>query len=112
MLFLLGVPAVEGPHPLLPGFWVLFHPLLPFAQELEAKLDVPPHRSPGEEGVLLEDNAPVVARADDFLPVQGDLAAGGVFQPGDDVQQGGLAAAGGPHYTDKLVFIDGQVYTV
>ena len=85
---------------------------LALALELEAKLDVLFHREPGEKGVLLEDDAPVRARALHLLAIDEDMALGGDIQAADDVEEGGLAAAGGAHHTDKLVLVDIHIHTV
>ena len=77
--------------------------------ELAAELDVLHHRQPGIEAVVLEDHGAVDARAVDRLAVEQDLATTQRFQPGDDAQQGGLAAARGPDEGDELVGLDIQV---
>ena len=43
-------------------------------------------------------------------PASADLALVGGVEPGDQVQQGGLAAAGRPHQRDELAVAHGQVH--
>ena len=39
-----------------------------------------------------------------------DLAGGNLFEPGDDAEQGGFAAAGRPDKDDELAVLDVEVY--
>lgn len=68
--------------------------------------------SQGEEGILLEDHSPLYIGALDELAVQIALAAGGLVEAGQNVQQGGFAAAGGADHADKLIFHDIQIHAV
>ena len=72
--------------------------------DLRPEDDILPNRSPGEEGVLLEDHSR------EFLVAVGggdlDRAAGRLFEPSDDLEQGGLAAARGPHDDQQLALLD------
>jgi len=69
------------------------------AVALERELDVLLRRQPVDQALLLEDHAQVdlVARAGER-----DLAARGLFQPGDEAQQRGLAAARRPDQPHQL----------
>ena len=62
--------------------------------------------------VLLEHDAAVGAGTLHQLAVAVDLAAGGLEQAGDDVQEGALAAAGGADDADKLVVVDVERHAV
>ena len=79
---------------------------------LEGEADVLLDRQPGEEGVLLEHDAAVGAGTLDELSVAVDLAAGGLEQSGDNIQQGALAAAGGSDDADELVVVDVKRHAV
>jgi hypothetical protein len=64
------------------------------------------------QGVGLEHHgdAPVRGRQDvDDLPADGDLAGIRILQSGDDAQQGGLAAAGGPDEDHELAIRDVEI---
>ena len=61
---------------------------------------------------LLEYHATVGAGAGDRLSVQPDLAAGGRFEAGQQVQGGRLAATRGPDDGDDLLARDVQVQAV
>jgi hypothetical protein len=74
----------------------------------QAEADVLAHGQPGEEGVTLEDHAAVRARSADHHVVHQHLAGGGEVEPGDDPQQGGLAAAGRAEDGDEVVVGDFQ----
>ena len=86
--------------------------LVALALELEAELHVLLHGEPGEQGVLLEHDAAVGAGALHGLAVHQHLALGGALQAADDVEQGGLAAAGGAHHAHKFVLMDVQIHAV
>ena len=58
------------------------------------KCDVALCRQPGQQGMRLEDDGAVQRRAGHLLPVHDDASGVRRFQPGQDVQDGGLAAAG------------------
>ena len=94
----------------LPGDLVAL--LLALALQLQAELDVLFHRQPGEEGVLLEHDAAVGAGALHLFAVHVDVALGGGVQAADDVEEGGLAAAGGAHHADELVLMDIHIHAV
>ena len=82
-----------------------FRRALGTGQHGEAEGDVVGHVHVTEEGVVLEDEADFSLAhvlAGYVLAVEQDLAAVGVFQPGDDAQQGGFAAAGGAQQGDEL----------
>ena len=66
----------------------------------------------GEEAVVLKDHSDVAvlwSHVSDVFAVQVDLAAGRIFQAGQDSQQGTLAAAGGAEEGDQLPFLDLKV---
>ncbi|SPZ06525.1 Uncharacterised protein [Pseudomonas aeruginosa] len=65
----------------------------------QAEGDVVEHRHVAEQRVVLEDEADVAVAhvvLRDVLAMEHDVAGVRGFQPGDDPQQGGLAAPGGP----------------
>ena len=112
---MLFFPCVSAEFGYLLGFAgsLVGHDLrLRFFQVGETEFDILPGRQPREQRILLENNAAVISRPDDRRAVHGDLAAGGRFQAGNNVQQRSLAAAGGADHADKFVFKDLQVYTV
>ena len=67
------------------------------------------HRLPGEQCVLLEDHAPLYVGAHNALAVQEAVAAGGLMEARQNVEQRGLAAPGGTHHADELVLHNVQV---
>ena len=79
---------------------------------LQGEHNVFTHRQPGEEGVLLEHDAAVGAGALHLFAVHVDVALGGGVQAADDVEEGGLAAAGGAHHADELVLMDIHIHAV
>ena len=76
--------------------------------ELTAELDVLHHRQPGVEAVVLKDHGAVDSRAVHWLTVEQDFSTAECFQPGDDAQQGGLAAARCADKGDEFVCLDIQ----
>ncbi len=62
--------------------------------------DVAQHRAPRKERVVLEHHARELAVA--VCGGEADLAGGGRLQTRDDLEQGGLAAAGGPEEDQEL----------
>ena len=66
----------------------------------------------GKQGILLEDGVdlPLVRRdLRDVDAVKEHLAAGRLFEAGDDPERCGLAAAAGAQQCQKLVFVDIQI---
>ncbi|SKF62609.1 Uncharacterised protein [Mycobacteroides abscessus subsp. abscessus] len=64
-----------------------------------------------EQGVALEDQTQVAAVRrfpGDVAPVHQDLSLSGIDEAGDDVEQGGLAAAGGAQHGEELPGLDVQ----
>ncbi len=61
---------------------------------------------PRQQGRSLEDDADLVTRAVHRTAVDADLAVGWPYQPGEDAQQRGLAAARGAEHRDELVAAD------
>ena len=71
-------------------------PLGPWlAGDLEPELDVPAHREPGKQCILLEDDATLGAGSAHVLAVDQDAAGGGQREAGRDIHRGRLAAARG-----------------
>jgi hypothetical protein len=67
------------------------------------------------EGVVLEDHADValVGRQPAHHPVaETDLAGVGLIEAGEEAEEGGLAAAGGPEQGEQLAIGDGQLGAV
>src|SRR5581483_11443091 len=64
------------------------------------------HRAPGKERVTLENHAAIWPRSGDRMAVDENLAAGGILQPGDDADEGRLAAAGRANDADELAAVD------
>ncbi|MNZ89010.1 hypothetical protein D3C78_1079130 [compost metagenome] len=64
------------------------------ATTLEAELDVVAHVEPGEQRVALEHHAAIRPRPVDALAADVDVALGRLGQPGGEVEQARLAAAG------------------
>src|SRR4051794_3520125 len=65
--------------------------------------DIVPDGEPGQARILLEDDTdPGRHVARDALPLEGDGAGAGRGQPGERLQQRGLAAAGGADHGDEL----------
>ncbi|MNN07382.1 hypothetical protein D3C81_1202060 [compost metagenome] len=71
--------------------------------------DVLLHGQPGQQRVALEHHATVQAGAGDFLAGHHHPAAAGLFQAGDDVEDGALAAAGVADHADELALLDAEV---
>ncbi|MCY1179605.1 hypothetical protein D9M73_200140 [compost metagenome] len=69
----------------------------------------------GEQGVALEhgvDRAAEGRKAFHRFAVEADAAGGGLFEAGDEAQQGGLAAAGGAEEGEEFVGTDIQRHIV
>src|SRR4029079_8070968 len=71
--------------------------------------DVVEHREPGKERVALEHHAAVRARAIDARAVEHHRAGALPVEPGDDAQQGALAAARRAEDGDEVVLGDIEV---
>jgi hypothetical protein len=91
-------------------------PASPFAPghaaHLESVFDVLRHRHVGEQGVLLEDGVDVASarrKRGDVDPAEVDPARGGLLEPGDHPQDGGLARAGRAEDREQFAVADGQV---
>ena len=82
------------------------------AFHLHSEFDVLADRQPGEQAVLLEDEDAVGARTFDRLAVDQNLAGGLRLQPGDQMQQRGLAATRGADDADELSSLHLQVDVV
>ena len=61
----------------------------------EAEANVLPDVQPGKEGCLLKNQAALGGRSGDRLAVRADRSRSRLFEPGDEVQERGLAATGG-----------------
>ncbi|MDT4871725.1 hypothetical protein FQZ97_1068710 [compost metagenome] len=78
----------------------------------EREADVVGHAHGGVERVALEHHGDVALRgrhAHHVTACDADRALGGLFQPGNDAQQGGLAAARGPDQDEEFARGHGDV---
>ena len=69
----------------------------------------------GEEGVILEDGVDITLirrQVGHVLAVQQNLARGGLVEPGDHAQTGGLAAAGGTEHGEELTILNIKCHIV
>jgi hypothetical protein len=73
---------------------------------LEGKFDVGPRRPPREKRVLLEDHRAVQAGPGHRAPVDEHLTRGRCVQPGEQIEQGGLAGTAWPDQGDELTMGD------
>lgn len=73
-----------------------------YADGLQAELDISLRCAPGQQGVLLEDDAAVQAGTGDGFAVQQDLSTGGPGKAAEEIQQCRLAAAAGADQDDEL----------
>jgi hypothetical protein len=75
-------------------------------EDLEAEQHVGERRAPRHQAVALEHDADLAAKelevAKRIVPAHGDLAGGGLDQPGDQIEHGGFAAAGLAEHRDDL----------
>ena len=79
------------------------------AQHLEAEADVLTHRHVGKQRIALEHgiHRPLVGRqGSDVLAMEQDVAFGREVETGDQPQERGLSAAGGPQQGEELVLAD------
>ena len=90
-------------------FFALFLGLL---LELQTEFHVFLYGKPGEQGEVLEHDAPVNAGALHGLSVHQHFAGGRLQKARQNVQQRRLAAAGGTDHADKLVVPDFQIGAV
>ena len=86
---------------------LLFRPVRPLRFHGEG--DVAQHAHPGHQGVALEYHAAVEAGPPDFAAVHEGLAGTGFVEPGQHVEDGGLAAAGVADDADELALVDVEV---
>jgi hypothetical protein len=86
-------------------------PALRFRHTLQrqAEADVLPDAEPGEERRLLEDQAALGRWAGDGLAEGEEVTPGGGFEPGDQVEQRALSAAGGTQEDHELARPHGEV---
>src|SRR6185436_3714073 len=80
-------------------------PNLPIVDTCTAKAEgcVIPHRQPREASVLLEHHANTLRHIACNRPsFERNGACAGRLQPGQHLQEGGFAAAGRPHHSEKL----------
>ena len=75
------------------------------AVDPHAVLDVLLHRHPVEGGVALEHHAARLVRTVDLLAVEEHRAAGRIFEPRDQAEHGGFAAARGAEQRANLSFL-------
>ncbi|MCY1440141.1 hypothetical protein D9M71_564030 [compost metagenome] len=83
--------------------------LLALEHLLHGQLDVLVAGQPGQQAVVLEHHRALRARAVDFPAIADQPACAGVQQTGDQVEHGGLAAAGVADQGDELATGDAQV---
>src|SRR5262245_66583429 len=62
--------------------------------------------------MALEDDGAVEARAADLAAADEDVAVGRRLQPGQDVEDRGLAAAGMPDQAHELALLDREVHVL
>ncbi|MOA15004.1 hypothetical protein D3C78_1351410 [compost metagenome] len=82
---------------------------------LQAEGDVLRHRHVREQGVALEHGVDRAAEGRESLhrlAVEADAAGGGLFESGNEAQQGGLATAGGAEEGEEFVGTDIQRHIV
>ena len=94
----------------IPGFPLAL--CLRNALHLQAEFDIVCDRQPGKEPELLENQDPVSARPVYRLAVNQDTARRGLLQPGNQMQQRGLAASRRADNAEKLAGFDLQVDSV
>ena len=76
------------------------------AAGLEAQKHVAKHGAPGKQQVLLHHVADAAAQAFDLLAAIMHRARVRLDQAGDDIEDRGLAAAGGAHDADEIARVD------
>ncbi len=79
------------------------------ALHLQAEGDVVYHREPGEKRVLLEHHAAVRIDLVDLAAVDDDAPGRGLVKTGDEVEQGGFAAARGAQQHDEFALFNLQI---
>ena len=82
---------------------------------LETKGDILGDGAMREEGKFLKHETKVAlvnGETAQIAPMQGDLATVGLFEAGDEAQEGGFATATWPQETDDFAGVDGQVDVV
>jgi hypothetical protein len=57
-----------------------------------------------------EQGARIVIQAGQIDPIQVNRSSGGDIEPGDQMEQGALARAGGTHERDELSMLNSEVY--
>ena len=88
------------------------HHHLVLAGHLQREGDVVAHRHVRIERIGLEHHGQLAlgrGLVGDVAAVDADGAGGGVLEPGDQAQQGGLAAAGGADEDDELAVLDVEI---
>src|SRR6516225_4987672 len=73
------------------------------AGNLEPELDIAKHAAPGQQSIVLKDQAAVGTRALDGTAFDPDVAGIGGDQAGDDLDERGLAAAAAAEEADELI---------
>ncbi len=82
------------------------------AGKLQAEGNVVQYVAPGQQAIVLKHHPSLGAGAAHRPPLQSDGALLGALKTGDEVEQGGLAAAGGAEHHHQLARIQGQVDVV
>jgi len=107
------LPAGQGRRPLVGAFGQthlgqrLFGPWPPVAEQAQA--DVVDHSLPGQQARVLEHQPHLFAVVRQALAGAVDGAPAWLVQPGQQAQQGALAAAAAPDHGDELARRDVQV---
>ena len=94
----------HGPEILLSD---LLHPFSGHPLQFQAELHVFFDGKPGEESVLLKDNASFGTGPVNLLSVHQNLPARRSIQSPDHVQEGRFPASGGTHDADKFLILNG-----
>ena len=92
---------------------LLAHPRLPFGSRnpafAQAEFDVLLNREPRKQRIFLEHDAAIGTRFEDRLSIDPHLAAAGLFESRDDVQQRCLSTTARTEHGEELVVGDLQV---
>src|SRR5262245_63547599 len=83
-----------------------------YTLNLQAMGDVLLHRAPWHDGELLKDYAAIRSRSADFTAVEQHRPARLREKPGQDVQEGRLAASAWAHHRQKFPVFHLQIHTV
>ena len=78
-------------------------------REVDRERDVSQHSEPRHQRVALEDHRAIEAGTADLAPAHEHVAVGRGLEAGEDVEYGGLAAAGMPDQADELALLHPEV---